>query len=192
MDIKDNIWWTRKARIQTEKRLLSNDFHAQAILLTYSFTSVAASIWNLSHENETSYFSTIFVAFSVLILLVSSFIASCSFKNRASLIKDCYELLQSLYNQATLADSDREKIAEEYKRTLGLCENHSDIDYTLAIFYEWYNTHKENRKENITKRLTPFQIVCVIYSKVKRFVFLSSAYLLPILIIALTSYFNEP
>lgn len=53
MSKADNVWWTRKAKIENEARLLKYDFHGQILLLWYSFFSVAMSILTL---NESSFF----------------------------------------------------------------------------------------------------------------------------------------
>lgn len=37
MTINDKIWWTRKAKIEQETRLLRYEFHSQALLIWYSF-----------------------------------------------------------------------------------------------------------------------------------------------------------
>ncbi|MDQ9032986.1 hypothetical protein RFK95_09560 [Acinetobacter pittii] len=52
MSKADNVWWTRKAKIENEARLLKYDFHGQILLLWYSFFSVAMSILTL---NESSF-----------------------------------------------------------------------------------------------------------------------------------------
>jgi hypothetical protein len=42
VELLDKIWWTKKSKIEAEKRLLANAFQAQILLLWYSFVSVAA------------------------------------------------------------------------------------------------------------------------------------------------------
>ncbi len=50
MAFSDNIWWTKKARIEAEKRLLMYSFQSQVLLLWYSFSGVAASIYHLKKQ----------------------------------------------------------------------------------------------------------------------------------------------
>lgn len=57
MSKADNVWWTRKAKIENEARLLKYDFHGQILLLWYSFFSVAMSILTL---NESSFLKALF------------------------------------------------------------------------------------------------------------------------------------
>lgn len=133
MAIADNIWWTRKARIQTEKRLLSNARHAQLLLLWYSFFSVGASVYYLQFNSQSEYSNVSWVIFSVLVLCVSGFINGLSYKERAAIVKDSYESLNSLYRKAKQENADAKLISNEYEQILSLCENHADIDYQIAL-----------------------------------------------------------
>jgi len=133
MAIADNIWWTRKARIQTEKRLLSNARHAQLLLLWYSFVSVGASVYYLQFNSQSEYSNVSWVIFSVLVLCVSGFINGLSYKERAAIVKDSYESLNNLYRKAKQENADTELINNEYEQILSLCENHADIDYQVAL-----------------------------------------------------------
>ncbi|KQG03248.1 hypothetical protein APC29_09160, partial [Acinetobacter pittii] len=128
MSKADNVWWTRKAKIENEARLLKYDFHGQILLLWYSFFSVAMSILTL---NESSFLKSIIqngevdakllVVFSVLSLFVSTFVISQNFKERAAKIKFCYEQLKILY--VKLIDNENindieKKLFEEYENIL--------------------------------------------------------------------------
>ncbi|MBI1889282.1 MAG: hypothetical protein HYS18_01405 [Burkholderiales bacterium] len=42
--LEDKLWFTRKARIYAEKRLLDFEFHAQLLLIVYSIYIVALSV----------------------------------------------------------------------------------------------------------------------------------------------------
>jgi hypothetical protein len=98
MAFSDNIWWTRKSKIQAEKRLVSNAFQAQVVLLWYSFAGVAASVYYLKYSSSDGDMSGIaWVVYSVLVLCMSGFINGLSFKQRAGLIKECYETLNDVY-----------------------------------------------------------------------------------------------
>jgi hypothetical protein len=139
MAFSDSVWWTRKARIQTEKRLLSNAFQSQVLLLWYSFSSAASAVYYLKIDQAgaTAEISGIaWVVFSVLVLCISGFINGLSFKERAGLIKECYETLNGFYQKSRDQDPDVSKLAAEYDQVLGVCENHSDRDYYLALCIE--------------------------------------------------------
>ena len=134
MALSDNIWWTRKARIQTEKRLLSNAMQAQLLLLWYSFCSVSASVYYLKFNPDSEYSGIAWVVFSVLVMSISGFINGLSFKERASLIKECYETLNGLYHRAMSDTEDEVKeTAKEYEHVLNMCENHTDRDYYISL-----------------------------------------------------------
>lgn len=132
MQIKDKIWWTRKSRIQTEKRLLANDFQAQLILLWYAFFSVAVSIYYLTQKSNSDIAPGVWVILSVFSLIASSYISALNFKSRAALVKECYERLDILYSLACSQGSKNEEIQAQYNDILGLCENHIDLDYRTA------------------------------------------------------------
>ncbi|MEC9260948.1 MAG: SLATT domain-containing protein, partial [Pseudomonadota bacterium] len=147
MAFSDDIWWTRKARIQTEKRLLSNAFHSQLSLLWYSLIGASASIYYLKFSTNNELAGVAWVIYSVMSLVISVFISGLSFKERAGLIKDCYERLKAIQKAAYEIEQaqnssvgDIEKIGKEYGQILSLCENHSDIDYVRAICLEHLNT----------------------------------------------------
>ncbi|MGS0676985.1 SLATT domain-containing protein [Shewanella sp. 125m-1] len=99
MALSSDIWWTRKARIRAEKRLLSNAFQSQLLLLWYSLFSVAVSIYYLNNT-QSKLGATYWVVYSVLVLVMSCFINGLSFKERAGLIKECYIGLKSLHLKA--------------------------------------------------------------------------------------------
>jgi len=176
----DNIWWTRKSRIQAEKRLLANAFQAQLLLIWYSFLSAAVSVYYLK-ATASSYANVSWVAFSVLILSISGFINGLSYKERANLIKECYESLQELYTQAKAADADISKINIRYQEILKSCENHEDIDYciTLCDTYLSHPSPKHHRR-GLTKHPTCFIWLKVIFYYLKRCTALTILYLLPI------------
>ncbi len=135
MDLHDKIWWTRKSRIHTERRLRSNESQAQIILLWYAFFSVAVSIFFLVAKSNSSTAPGIWVILSVFSLVASGFISGLNYRGRANLIKECYETLEGLRHEAVLAKDNLEDLKDlnaRYIKTLGLCENHSDIDYRAA------------------------------------------------------------
>lgn len=142
MSLSNSIWWTRKARIQTEKRLLSNNFHAQFLLFWYSLSSTIAAIYYFQFDPNSDLSGVAWVSMSVLILSASGFINALSFKERASLIKECYITLKTLYEKARAAEINKESygsIPSDYEKTLEICENHLDIDYYMALCLEYLN-----------------------------------------------------
>ncbi|AMO68447.1 hypothetical protein DOK_10697 [gamma proteobacterium BDW918] len=191
MAFSDNIWWTRKSKIQAEKRLVSNAFQAQVVLLWYSFAGVAASVYYLKYSSSDGDMSGIaWVVYSVLVLCMSGFINGLSFKQRAGLIKECYETLNDVYQRCREFEAGKtpcvtlEELSAEYDQILGVCENHLTIDYYLAQCEAYLTTPKENRK-NLDKKPTPYIWICTAWHITKRCLMMAFFYLLPVLVFIL-------
>jgi hypothetical protein len=190
MAFSDNVWWTRKARIQAEKRLLSNAFQAQLLLLWYSFSGVASAVYylNIGGNIANPELSGIaWVLFSVLVLSISGFINGLSFKERAGLIKECYETLNGFYHKSIVENADTAKLVSEYNQILGVCENHTDRDYYLALCIDHATTPaKEDMdtggKKWLTRRPVLYHWIFLIYWYLRRTLMLGILYLLPALI----------
>lgn len=160
MSLSDNIWWTRKARIQTEKRLLANAFQSQIILLWYSFFAVGVSVYYLKIDSQQDKTQAIaWVLYSVLILCLSVFINGLSFKERAALIKECYESLSSIMIQARSENSDISALSREYESKLNACENHTDNDFALALCQEYWASSPVVKKATKEKHKYGYQNV---------------------------------
>ncbi|MGE7957924.1 SLATT domain-containing protein [Pseudomonas sp. NPDC089530] len=176
MSLSDKIWWTRKSRIQTEKRLLSNNFQAQIILLWYALFSVAVSIYYLIQKSSSDIAPGIWVILSVFSLTASTFVSALDFKSRASLVKECYEYLDTLYNLSKNT-TDLEKIQNiqtKYNKTLALCENHTEFDYRAARCEMHFSGNK-----NFSPAITKYEIFIWAASKFSKFLFLIIIYASP-------------
>lgn len=154
MAFSDDIWWTRKAKIQTEKRLLASAYQSQLIMLWYAFFGVAVSIYYLKFNVDGEYASVAWVIYSVLSLTMSGFIAGRSFKERSSQIKECYEALKGIQNKAKFLEESSSSnvdswnsVREEYERLLGLCENHTDSDMVKALCIEHLSARGKTDKK---------------------------------------------
>ncbi|GAA0287167.1 hypothetical protein GCM10009128_01850 [Psychrosphaera haliotis] len=191
MAFSDNVWWTRKARIQAEKRLLSNAFQSQLLLLWYSFFGVAVSIFYLKFTpsaGQEDLAGISWIVYSVLVLSMSGFIAGLSFKERASLIKESYETLNTFYHKAKEENADIEKISAEYEQIMGLCENHTDYDYYLALCLEHVTNNKEvdtstGCKKGLDRCPTWYHWLSITWWLAKRYVLLTLLYLLPVILL---------
>lgn len=177
----DKIWWTRQARIRTERRLLSNAFHSQVILFWYSFYSVAVSIYFIGNAQGDST-NRYWLIYSVLVLVISGFINGLSYKERASLIKENYEHLHTLYTKLIIAEkatSDTKELIEDYESILNKSENHLAKDYLEALFDNYYSS---TDKSKVTPHPTGYQKTIAIINKVSKFFILVFLYSLPALI----------
>jgi len=202
MAFSDSIWWTRKAKIQAEKRLLANAFKAQVILLWYSFSAVAASVYYLKFstlDNDMS--GTAWVVYSVLVLCMSGFINGLSFKQRAGLVKECYETLNDIYQRvksfekaeaaAEPVTSTIEELSAEYEQVLGVSENHLTIDYYVALCEACLtqtssiNCLSEEKNNGIDRSPTKFIWITVGWYITKRWLMMGLFYVLPVILFLL-------
>ena len=182
MNLADNIWWTKKSRIQTEKRLLAQDLLSQLILLWYTVFSVFASINEIAHPSKNSVFTSLMITLSVMIMAVTFFIGNRNFKERAMLIKQCYEQLSGLIPKAINAtnEDDIQALNIEYNNILSVCENHSDLDFKRALVFEHLNSDAKNREEN-TKHPNKFHYTVVIITYIFNALIALAFILLPII-----------
>lgn len=181
MSFKDKVWWTKKARIQTEKRLLRYDIYSQLMLLWYSIALVIVSIFELKSPLPESYFGSLMVALSVLVLCATLFVNNRNFKDRANLVKQCYETLSILIEDSKKNDADIALLDREYQKILGLCENHTDIDFKKAVVSEYYNTSPQYI-DQLTKHPTRTQIVHVVCNNIIYYTTTSLLFIFPIAI----------
>lgn len=185
MTLADNIWWTRKSRIKAEVRLLDNARNSELIALWYAFFGTGVSVYQLqvsSGQNTAS--GILWVCFSILSLVMTGFINGLSFKERSALIKECYETLNELYIKATvsnLSQSDLDQIGAQYRQILKLCENHSTEDYYSAICEEYWAAPD---KTKLSKTPTTYIYFIFFSNKIKRFIFKTALYSLPLFLFA--------
>lgn len=196
MAFSDNVWWTRKARIQTEKRILSNAFQAHVLLLWYSFAGTASSIYYLKFSDAPTSIDAIgtaWVVFSVLVMCISGFINGLSFKDRAGLIKECYETLHGLYLRSKIPQADIASLTQEYEQILGVCENHTDQDYYLALCKEYIAIPEKpdahtGLKKGLDRTPTWYHWFSVVYWYIRHSLMLFFLYALPVFILIALEY----
>ena len=170
-NIKDNIWKTRKARINTAERLKSLSVFIKFLNMYYSCWIMVINLIDISSEKYD--FAIISLAMSIVLTISIFFLDSQQYLERSEKIKDCYIDLQKLYH-----DISEENIVEkrkEYYEILRKNENHSEYDYykvsidnnqaTIINIIKYY-THW--LLVNITKAffiLLP--LLFILYTKVK-------------------------
>ena len=158
----------------------------------YSFFGVAVSIYYLKFDNDVGsndLAGISWVVYSVLVLVIAGFIKGLSFKERASLIKECYESLKYLYARTKEEDQSIDLLTKEYEQILSACENHTDNDYYQALC-ETYITHSKENMKNLYPLPTWFHYYSVVWANVKRFAMLSFFYLLPIILFCVLGKFK--
>ncbi|WP_449284587.1 SLATT domain-containing protein [Marinobacter sp. PE14] len=187
--MEDNVWWTRKSRINAEKRLLSNQHYLDLLLLWYSLSAVFVSIWQLYNQNSNNQLltSTIFTCFSVFILALSLFNGNCRYSSRAAQFKDNYIALQSLYFNIKGSTHVSANNQQEYERLLNISENHEEIDHVRALIWEWHNAKDRSL---LTQKPQPHHYIIYSIYLIKRTALLATLFILPI-ILASTSFIKD-
>lgn len=173
--LSDRIWWTRKARIEAEQRLLRMSFHFNLLLFYYSAFSVGTSVYYFKFAPKSEYINFVWVLFSILIFCIQCLSSGFQLNRRAGLLKECYEALGNLEQKCNKAsEGELIQIGENFTLILRSCENHQSLDYYRAIFNEkWISGGK------IDKDLTIGMYSLILISFLSQTLLLAILYLLP-------------
>jgi hypothetical protein len=151
--MKDNVWWTRKARIQAESRLLKSHQLTQALLLWYSLASVFVAVTLLKFSAFSSNIDLLFTCFSIFILGVTLFSSNAQYVQKADAFKGNYIALQHLYLELNEIDKPTKTHQEKYQDLLHSTENHQQIDDARALV-ETYDSTPADKLNNLTRTPT--------------------------------------
>lgn len=131
--MKDNVWFTYKARIQAHKRLDWLDFHSQLLLVWYAILGATLGVLTIRYNTllgqNTDVMATIL---SVALLGFSLSVTNRDFRVRAMLMRSNYLQLQQLYRELSIVTATTTTHAEKYNALLAESENHRDIDDRIA------------------------------------------------------------
>lgn len=140
-NFRNSIWFTRKAWISAEKRLLSNAYHTQLLLVVYSAYMACVSVVFLSYQPlgyEKKFIETSMAVISIILFGLSLYLNSKSFKERANGFKAGYLDLHNISNEIDVffiekksienAAEDFRGIFNRYIKVLRDVENHLEID----------------------------------------------------------------
>lgn len=177
-NFSDKVWWTRKAKIKAERRLLDLDRYSQFLLLWYSIFLAFYSIYTLVNPAKNSTESAIMVALSVSILVLTLFINNMNYKGRAMLLKISYEQLSLIYTRAIAGESSTD-LDKEYQAILSASENHLERDFIKAIVDEDNNS---TDKSTLTKTPRIWHRLTVFYYAAIGFLFFLFLFLFPFLV----------
>jgi len=128
---------TRRARINSEQRLLLYSSLFKFLLPYYSVFSLGLAIY-LYKNPASSSLDFLGIILSILILVFSLLITTLNFNYRAEKYRECYIKLKVLLSKfQTLKSGNEYEIAREefisysneYQENLALSENHKPIDY---------------------------------------------------------------
>jgi len=156
-------------------------------MISFSLFLAFFSIWNFFHLNQNNSF--LVICCSIALLVVSIFLSSQNYGERALAMRNCYIRLNELYLKAKRAEEagDAESLQKyftNYNDILRNIENHSEYDYLRFRF------SLRNNKEST---LPPFSFVdyCFFFIKTSffwiRIVFL---FLLPFIIQLIWIHFS--
>lgn len=130
--VKDNVWFTYKARIKAHGRLEWMDLHSQLLLVWYAILSAVLAILTIRYPAilgaDTDILSAVL---SVGLLAISLSVTNRDFRGRAMLMRSNYLHLQQLYNSMSGPAISPGDLAE-YSRLLRDCENHTSVDDIIA------------------------------------------------------------
>ncbi len=139
-DLYNQIWITRKCRINAEKRLLRYALISDILIPYYSLVLILINF--IPTFSSSKYFTNISVSLSICILVVSLFISGQQYRLRASNIKNHYIELQKLLSEL-MTNRNPYKIHKQYEILLSQVENHSDFDY-LCLKFQMKNVKSSN------------------------------------------------
>lgn len=173
--MRDNIWFTYKARINAHHRLEWLEKHSQFILVWYAILSAVISIVTLRFPKvlgeNTDMLATIL---SVALLGISLIVSNLDFRGRAISMRRNYLALQRLYSETSDGQPLTQEQKNKYHDLLAEVENHRIIDDKAArVDQVGLTTRIPTNKEKQT----------VIVWKIKRFIFTYFLYLLPLIFV---------
>ena len=147
--MRDNIWFTYKARIQAHKRLEWLDLHSQLLLVWYAILGAVLSILTIRYPDVLGCDTDLLAAIlSLTLLAISLSVTNRDFRGRAMLMRRNYLDLQKLYTSMSAASAITQDDIDQYNKLLGDSENHKGIDDILSrVFAIGLTSRKPSAKE---------------------------------------------
>jgi len=125
MSLENKIWITRKTRIKCAERLKTNNLFSQSLLAWYAFLLIVTTVFDKLDKNTS-------LIYSIAILVLSIFILSMNFSERAAKMQILYTQLDALSNK--ISTNSTKSDYQEYSNLIALTENHSEFDYQKVQF----------------------------------------------------------
>lgn len=172
--MRDNIWFTYKARINAHLRLEWLEKHSQFILVWYAIFSAVLSVISIRFPKVLGDNTDIIASIlSVALLGISLVVSNLDFRGRAISMRRNYLALQRLYSNTAHGVPLTPEQRDRYHELLDEVENHLDIDDKAARVAQ----------TGLSSRIpTDDEKQSVKFWKGRRFIFTYSFYFLPILI----------
>ncbi|SMS08825.1 hypothetical protein CFBP1590__1239 [Pseudomonas viridiflava] len=131
--MKDNVWFTYKARIQAHKRLEWLDIHSQFLLVWYAMLSTVLAVVSIRNPKALSDDTDVMAAIlSVALLGVSLSVSNRDFRGRAIQMRRNYLGLHQLYRSIPKDTLLTQEQSARYDELLDEAENHREIDDRIA------------------------------------------------------------
>ena len=129
------IWLTYKTRIISERPYQHYELVSYLAMSWYSFLNIVYSIYQYKFIKALGAdgVGQAALVMSILTFGLSLVIYGFKFGNCASVHRDCYLRMQSIY-QSKRSDEDK---LEEYRLVLDQYPNHADRDYQEMLFDAW-------------------------------------------------------
>lgn len=129
--LKNNVWMTRKARINSSERLLAIERFVQNINIYYSCFLCILSIYGLIYKNEK--IGIISCIVSIILTISIVYLNSQNFGGRSQQLQVNYISMQNLLFELDNLDENSinnlKECQNRYCELLSSCENHSIYDY---------------------------------------------------------------
>lgn len=138
-EIRQDIYDTRKCRIEAEKRVRRKEMFFSFINIYYSALVIIFSIVALTVASDSTELNIKLICVSIATFSITVFNSSKNYKELIFLYRSNYLELESLYRR-TKTDIELAEINKKYEVILSRCPNHEDCDY--------YSYSKNRDKEN--------------------------------------------
>lgn len=131
---KDNVWLTRKARINASERLIYANKFIKVLNVYYSCFLIILSIVDILYENLD--FGLLSLIVTIILTISLFFIDSQQFAERAGSLKNNYIKMQKIIFHVSNENIDDMK--DNYLQLLSDCENHTNADYYKVMLQSDY------------------------------------------------------
>lgn len=142
--LSNNIWITKKSRINTVERLIDMNYWSQFLLMYYTIAVLGFSMWDFSNKAPDGVTLLTLIS-SIALFGISIFISLQNYRERALKLKYCHISLEGLFNELEILHIELNTISEEevkrifnsihsrYLNFLMEHENHKEVDYYRLI-----------------------------------------------------------
>ncbi|WP_434526408.1 SLATT domain-containing protein [Photorhabdus asymbiotica] len=174
--MRDNVWFTYKARIQAHHRLEWMEKHSQFLLVWYALLGAILSVFAIRSPNILGQNTDIWGAIlSIALLGVSLVVSNLDFRGRTIAMRKNYLSLQRLVLDVSSEQQITAAQRQEYYDLLSEVENHKEIDDKLF--------RVANHQTLTTRIPTRSEFWQVLFWKLRRLMIIFSLYTAPLFLV---------